>query len=199
MQVIEILGESESLSLRQRWANVFTILLCVFLLLVGVNLRNQIESAETFYESPQAGISAYYPQNWLLETTSNIVLRVRDMTRTGFKTTYEVIVRPVGPDATERNIADRLTLDRFDTLTAYQVLPLEPYELPNGYIAQAMNYHFVASESSPFLDSVPRVVRGLDILIIQGGQAIIVTFLADATLFDEELVRFEQFVRRLEF
>ena len=66
MEVIEIISESEGLSLRQRWANVFTILVSVLLMLFGLNLRNQVLSATVYYQSPQAGVAAYYPETWLL-------------------------------------------------------------------------------------------------------------------------------------
>lgn len=199
MEVIEIISESEDLTLRQRWANVFTILVCILMMLLGLNLRNQTLTATTFYESPQAGISAQYPQNWLIDTDGSYVFRVRDMSRTGFKTTFLVTVQPVGADAQERNLADRLSLDRIVDFTDYRVQPLEMYDFPGGRDAQALNYTYVATDASPFLQSVPTVVRGLDILTISGGQAIIITFRADADNFEEELPRFEQFLRQLEF
>ncbi len=199
MEVIEIISESEDLTLRQRWANVFTILVCILMMLLGLNLRNQTLTATTFYESPQAGISAQYPQNWLIDTDGSYVFRVRDMSRTGFKTTFLVTVQPVGADAQERNLADRLSLDRIVDFTDYRVQPLEMYDFPDGRDAQALNYTYVATDASPFLQSVPTVVRGLDILTISGGQAIIITFRADADNFEEELPRFEQFLRQLEF
>lgn len=199
MEVIEIISESEGLTLRQRWANVFTILVCILLMLLGLNLRNQALNATTFYESPQAGITANYPQNWLLDVDGNYVFRVRDMSRSGFKTTFQVAVEPVGPDAQERNIADRLSLDRVITFTDYGVQPLEPYVFGDGIDAQALSYTYVSSDASPFLDAVPTVVRGLDILVIRGGQAIIITYRADANNYTAELPRFEQFLRQLEF
>ena len=199
MEVIEIISESEGLTLRQRWANVFTIMLCVLLMLLGLNLRNQALTATTFYESPQAGISAQYPLNWLLDTAGDYVFRVRDMSRTGFKTTFQVSIEPVGPDAQERNIADRLSLDRVITFTDYSVQPLSPYSFGDGVEAQALSYTYVSSDASPFLDAIPTVVRGIDILVISGGQAIIITFRSDAENYVAELPRFEQFLRQLEF
>lgn len=199
MEVIEIISESEDLTLRQRWANVFTVLICILMMLLGLNLRNQTLTATTFYESPQAGISAQYPQNWLIDTDGSYIFRVRDMSRIGFKTTFLVTVQPVGADAEERNLADRLSLDRIVDFTDYRVQPLEMYDFPGGRDAQALNYTYVATDVSPFLQSIPTVVRGLDILTISGGQAIIMTFRADANNFEEELPRFEQFLRQLEF
>ncbi|MDQ7024788.1 MAG: hypothetical protein Q9P44_04440 [Anaerolineae bacterium] len=199
MEVLEIIGESQDLTLRQRWANVFAILLSVLLLLVGLNLRNQLATAAVLFESPQAGITAFYPQNWLLDSSSDYVFRVRDMSRSGFKTTFQVSVQPVGSDAEERNVADRLTLNRLQTFTAYQVLSQQAYLLPNDVSAQAVSYSYVSSDVSPFLQGVPTVVQGLDILTISGGQAIIITFRADADTYQHELPRFEEFLRRLQF
>jgi len=199
MEVIEIISESEGLSLRQRWANVFTILTCILLMLTGLNLRNQVLNATRLYESPQAGITAQYPQNWLIDTSGEYVFRVRDMSRSGFKTTFQVSVQPVGSDAQERNLADRLSLDRIVSFTDYRVQPLEMYTFPDGREAQAMHYTYVSTDASPFLESVPTVVRGLDVLTISGGQAIVITFRADADNFDDELPRFEQFLRQLQF
>jgi hypothetical protein len=199
MEVIEILSESTGLTLRQRWANVFVFLISALMLLFGLNLRNQVLTASTYYESFEAGIRAFYPENWLIDSAENYVFRVRDMSRTDYKTTFQVAVQPVGPDAQERNLADRLTLDRLQTFTDYRVQALVPYMLPSGIEAQAMSYTFVTTEASPFLQGVPTVVRGLDILAIRGGQAVIISYRADANNFDEELIRFERFLQDLEF
>jgi len=199
MQVIEIISESEGLTLRQRWATVFTILICILMMLLGLNLRNQALNETTLYVSPQAGITASYPVNWLLDTSGNYVFRVRDMSRSGFKTTFQVTVQPIGADAQERNLADRLSLDRIVQFTDYRVQPLVDYTLPTGDAAQALNYTYVSTAASPFLQSIPTVVRGLDILVINSGQAIVATYRADADNFEEELSRFEQFLRQLEF
>lgn len=199
MEFIEIISESEGLTLRQRWANVFVILVSVLMLLFGFNFRNQVLTATSYYESFEAGIRAFYPENWLIDTSGDYVFRVRDMSRTGYKTTFQVAVLPIGPDAEERNLADRLTLDRLQTFTDYRVQPLVDYILPNSFEAQAMAYTFAATEASPFLEGVPTVVRGLDILAIRGGQAVIISYRADAQNFDEELNRFERFLQDLEF
>jgi hypothetical protein len=199
MEVIEILSESTGLTLRQRWANVFVFLISALMLLFGLNLRNQVLTASTYYESFEAGIRAFYPENWLIDSSGNYVFRVRDMSRTGYKTTFQVAVQPVGPDAQERNLADRLTLDRLQTFTDYRVQPLVPYLLVSGIEAQAMSYTFVTTDASPFLQGVPTVVQGLDILVIRGGQAVIISYRADADNFDEELMRFERFLQDLEF
>lgn len=199
MQVIEIIGTNDDLTLRQRWSTVFTILVSVALLLFGLNLRNRILVATSVFESTQAGIRAEYPQNWLIDTQGDYVFRVRDMARSGFKTTIQVSVLPIGPDAEERNVAERLALSRLSVLTAYEQLAVDPYILPDGSSAQAVSHTFVNRNTSPFLQGVPSVVRGLDILALRGGQAIVITFRADAAIYEQEFQRFDVFLRRLEF
>ncbi len=199
MQFIDVTGQASTLTLRQRWAHVFTLLIAVVLLLFGLNLRNNILNATATFSSARAGVQAAYPQGWLLDTDGEYVFRVRDMTRTRYKTTMQVAVRPVGPDSTERNVAERLGLDRATRLTAYQPLGTEPYTGSDDISGQALTYTYVSQQSSPFLEGIPSVVRGYDVIVISGGQAVIITFRADESLFDEEFPRFERFLRSLVF
>lgn len=199
MRVIEVITDSQDLTLRQRWAHLFTILVAVVLILVGLNQRNSIFRATVLFDSPEAGIQALYPENWLIDTLGEYVFRVRDMTQPGFKTTIEVTVRPIGADTEERNIADRLTLDRLQTFTDYSVQPAQPYMLPDGSLGQSISYTYVSRNPSPFLANIPTVVRGFDVLVVSGGQVIIMTFRADRTIFDLEFNRFEQFLRDIQF
>lgn len=197
--MIEIIGDSRELTLRQRWAHAFTIMLAIAMLLLGINLRNQALSAVSIFESVQDGIRAEYPQNWLLDTDGDYVFRVRDMSPPGFKTTFQVSIVPVGRDATERNVADRLTATRIQVLTAYQVLADEAYVLPDEQPARSILYTYVSSDVSPFLQGIPNVVIGFDVLVIRSGQAIIITYQADRQVFEEQLPRFEQFLAELVF
>lgn len=199
MEIIEIISESESLTLRQRWAVVFTILLAVLLLIVGLNLRNQVTNAVTSFENPQAGISALYPSGWLLDTSPDYILRVRDMSRSGFKTVFQVAIIPVGTDASERNIADSLTLDRLETLIDYRVQPLYTMILPDNREAQALEYTYVDTQASPFLAGNPSVVRGMDLLVISGEQAVVITYRAELSIYEQQYPVFLEFVRRLAF
>ncbi len=200
MQVIEIVGDSSGLTLRQRWATVFTVLVAIVLFLVGLNLRAQITSATSGFESAEAGIFALYPEGWLLDTVSDeYIFRVRDMSQPGFKTTFQVSTLPVGPDAVERNIADRLTLDRIQQLINYQVLAEEEFSFSERISGRSISYTYVSSDVSPFLEGVPNVVQGFDVLVLSGGQAIIITYRADADVFQRDYPRFEQFLRGLQF
>jgi len=62
-----------------------------------------------------------------------------------------------------------------------------------------MEYTFASSESDPFLQSVPIVARGQDVLTIKRGQAIIISFLSASTTYERDYAMFEQFINSLEF
>jgi hypothetical protein len=198
MGFVEI-GGSKGETPRQRWANVLTFVTAVMLFGYGVSLRQSALTAAVPYTDIQAGITAFYPENWLLDTGSDYIFRVRNTTRQGYKTTIQISVQPASQDTTERNIADRLSNTRARTFTGYTVLAVEPYPLRDGITAQAVSYSFVSQEASPFLQGIPEVVVGVDILTITRGQALVITFRAESSVYDQEFVRFEQFLNTLEF
>lgn len=199
MTIIEITPRPTGLTARQRWSHYFALLYALMAVIVGLNLRASALTATIPYIDSAAGIRAYYPQNWLLDTSGDYVFRVRDMSAVGFKTTIQVDVQPVTINTTARNLLDTLTLNRSRTLSAYDVLATDPYTLPGDRQATAMTYVFVASEANPFLESLPQTVEGLDVITIQSGQAIIVTFLSDVDTYEENLPVFERFLNDLEF
>jgi hypothetical protein len=96
---------------------------------------------------------------------------------------------------------DNLILNRSQILADFTTLARgEPYPLPDERVATAMSYVFVAdSGGGAFLESVPVVVQGLDILTFEGDQAIIITFLSDADDFDDNLAIFERLLNDFEF
>jgi hypothetical protein len=197
---IESSSFSPELTFRQRWNHYLVLLFGVVAFLIGINLRDSALNATTIYTNAQAGIQAAYPQNWLIDESGDYVFRVRDMAQIGFKTTIQVSARPVGGAASTRSLLDALTLNRSQILAAYKVLSvIDPFVLSNEQQGTAMSYTYAAIESDPFLQSIPVVVRGLDILTVRRGQAIIITFLSDASRYDENYPIFERFLASMEF
>lgn len=186
---------------RQRWGNYFTILLGVVAVFLLFNLRAAARNATSVYQNSQEGIIALYPAGWLLDERNpdDYIFRVRDMQQIGFKTAFQVSTRTISSETTVRTVFDSLTMQRSQSLTAYRTLSVEPYLGFEEREASAANYQFVATNPNPFQESVPSVVRGIDILTINRDQAIIITMLADAATFDEEFVIFERFLSQLEF
>ncbi len=198
MSAIEIVGASDSLSFRQRWSHYLVLIFGLVGFIIAVNLRDGALNATTLYINAQAGIRAEYPQNWLLDEEGDYIFRVRDLSQAGFNTTLQVATRPVSSITTTRNVLDALTLGRSQTL-GYTVLSEEQYILPDESTGITMSYTFVVSDPNPFLQGVPIVVEGQDILTIKRGQAIIISFISDATTFDENLPILTRFMSTLEF
>ena len=199
MAIVEVYTESMPSNRQQRWGHYLTLLVGLLALLYGLNMRSGALNATAVYTNAQAGIRAAYPLNWLLDEDGDYVFQVRDMSRVGYKTTIRVATRPVSTSMSERNVLDSLNITRPLNLSTYTPLSFEAYTLPDESPGTAMTYSFVETETNPFLASVPVVVSGLDILTIRGGQALIITFRADAATFDEDIAVFNRFLRSLEF
>lgn len=199
MTIIEI-GSSKEISARQRWGHNLVILFALLAFFIGVNLRDSALNATWMYTNTEAGIRAEYPQNWLIDIDGDYVFRVRDVSITGYPTTIQVSVQPVSADTPPRYVFDALTLSRSQTLASYNVLASNiDFVLPDDSLATIMNYTFAATESDPFLESVPIVIRGQDILTIKRGQAIIISFLTESGTYQQNYTIFERFINSLEF
>lgn len=200
MTIIEIGGAETTLTRTQRWGHFFTLGLAVSLFLLGLNARNNALNAVTPYTNIQAGIQVAYPQNWLIdENGADYIFRVRDMARVGFKTTIQIDVESVGTETQEWNVLTRRAVSRSVNLATFQPFGIEDFELPDETIGARMDYTFTATDPNPALESVPIVVIGTDILTIRRGQAITITFLADADTYDDDFAVFERFLESLGF
>lgn len=169
-------------------------------MVIAVNIRDNTLYAVTTYTNSTAGISALYPRNWLIDTAGNYIFRVQNTARIGFKTTIQVSVQAVSANTSTRNIVDALTLSRAQTLAAYRALPANnTFVLPDGTFATEVRYTYTAINADPFLETIPTVVRGLDILSIKRGQAVVITFLAAAESYEADYDTFSRFLDTLEF
>lgn len=198
MSVIEIIESREEITQRQRWSHYFVFIYALVAIFVGINLRDAALYATVPYVNSEVGIRAFYPERWLIDSSGDYIFRVRDITQIGFKTTIQVDVQPVTINTSARNLLDTLTLNRSQTFAQYTVMSRDPFVLDEQE-ATAMSYFYSVGETDPFLASIPTVVRGLDILAIRRGQAIIITFLSDANTFDENMPVFQRFLDDLEF
>ncbi len=183
---------------RQRWSVAMTYIVIAVGLALGLNQRDRALNRASVYSNSEAGVTARYPARWLLEESPDFIFRARDMAHRGYHTSIEVSALAAGPDTSERNVLDRLNLRRAQSLVDYAVLGYETYQLPDAAEALAMAYSFVSRESSPFLEGASSVVRGLDILTISRGQALIISFRADAGVYDRELETLRWFIQGLE-
>lgn len=200
MSLVEISQRVDEITFAQRWSHLLAIIAAITLLLFGINQRNSVLNATTPYTNVRAGISINYPANWLIDEAGPYVLRLRDMSRIGFKTTIQIEIRAVNVDSVLRDVVNILNVNRPQQLIAYKSLSVDDVILRDDSPAVVMDYTFVEDiQTNPFLESLPTVILGRDILTIRGTQAILVRFLVDANTFEEEISIFDRLVRSLEF
>lgn len=184
---------------RQRWSIALSYVLIAVGLALGINQRDSSLNQSSSYSNIEAGISASYPARWLLDEADSNIFRVRDMSHRGFNTVIEVSTLPAGAHSSERNLLDRLSLQRAQVLIDYTVLGYDSYSLPDDTGAVTMSYAYVARDTSPFLEGASAIVNGLDILTVRRGQALVISFRADARIFQRELETLNTFVDNLQF
>ncbi|MEM6284404.1 MAG: hypothetical protein AAF787_19590 [Chloroflexota bacterium] len=185
---------------RQRWSHYFTIMLGVLAIIVLFNLHGTYSSEVSIYQNNEEGIVAYYPRGWLIDEQQpeRYIFRTRDMQAIGFKTTFQLSIRTVSDETAQRTVVDTLTMERAQTRTAYRLLSIEDYDGLTDASTAIATYQFVEVDPNPFLEGVPIVVRGVDVITISRDQAIIITMLSDFNEFDSNFVLFERFLRQLE-
>ena len=197
--ITERFAESTELNFRQRWASYLTIFVAVIGLAGGIALRSRSLNATDRFENRQEGLAANYPSNWLLEEgAGDFVFRVQDPAALPFKTTLQISLLTVGPGARTADIPDLLNMTRAASLPAYRPLAITPTTLPNGTQGIQMEYAYVATETNPFLQTVPIVVHALDVIVLRSNQAVVITYRADSQSFDSNRHFFDSFLRTLE-
>ncbi len=185
---------------RQRWANLLVVLLGLGGMLFSLILRDQVLGTTVRYNNLQAGINADLPPDWLLEEAgSDFVFRLRDMAATDFPTSLQVALLPVSSDSAARNIFDTLTLQRSQTLAAYSVENPQPFLLPNGNETEALSYSYVTTAENPFLSIKPVIVEGIDVLVFERDQALVISYRASAGNFGRERHHLNRFMQSLDF
>src|SRR5258708_14961061 len=150
---------SVELNFRQRWANYITIFVALIGLAGGLILRNSYENSTQRYENSEVGIAVRYPSNWLLDdspsgTRSDYILRMQDPIAVPFKTTLQISLLAVGPDAHLSDIPDLLNLTRASSFATYRPLPVTPVVLPNGSQGLQMTLAYGSTQATPGQEGV---------------------------------------------
>ncbi|MCU0476425.1 MAG: hypothetical protein MUC99_10000 [Anaerolineae bacterium] len=183
----------------QRFSHYFAIAYCVIAFFIGANLRDSTLFAATVYQDTEVGITAYYPTNWLFSTRDGSVLTVEDTRRLAFKTTIQIRIVPFSPGMSVRNIIDTLSIERQISRPFYKVLSIGQRPIRATETATTLDYTYVATVDDPFLQIVPSVVQGEDVIIIRRNQAILISFMTDADTYTQDYPVFERFISSLEY
>jgi hypothetical protein len=197
-EIIEI-GGTPALTFTQRWNTYLAIALAGAVLFIGITMRNKALNATQTFEDLEAGIRAQVPNGWLVSAqTDEYVFRAEDPNALPFKTLLQVSVMTVGQGATPNTVLDLLTIGRSIRFATYIELSRSDDTLRDGSKAKRMKYAYVEFERNPFLQSLPVVVEGVDVVVLRGSQAVIITYREERNSFDEHLYRFENMLRTLE-
>jgi hypothetical protein len=176
-----------------RYGSALAVIVTAGALVLGMLLRQSQLSSTIPFVDRTAGIQTRYPAEWLLDTEGDYVMRVSDPAARPFKTTYQIQVVPSGPQTSVRNVLDNLTLQRSSELAAYRVLSVQEV---SGQVTR-MDFAFVDTDPNPFLERLPVVVLGTDLVVLEGDRAIVITLLASENSYSREVPRFERFFAAL--
>lgn len=184
-------------SRNDRFGALLVLLVTAAALTLGLLLKQRTSNQVWTYVNREAGIETIYPAGWLTDERGSYVVRVRDPKARPFKTQFLINIFPAGGQTSVRNVLDSLTLQRAADLPAYRVLNVQ--EIDAGVILTEMNFAYVDADPNPYIQRLPVVVLGRDIVIIDGNRAIVITYMADEASFDENLPAFQRFLVNLRY
>lgn len=190
---------SDDLPPRTRSNSLLVLIVALLMFGVGMFYRENALNATVSFQDEINGISAELPANWLIDTNEpGTVLQVEDVGGSAFNTLIQISIQTVGPDATPRNVVDQLTVQGPFRFASYGLLSTQSVRLGEDEAIQ-IEYYYVASEANPFLETIPVVVQGIDLVIIRGSQAIIFTYQDDRRTFEENRRYFDRFLASVEY
>ena len=181
-----------------RFSSLLVVIVVLLFLGLGLVNRQRIDTQLWHYNSRISGIEATYPAGWLVDETGDYVVRMRDPRARPFKTQYQIKVVPAGGQTSIRNVLDGLTLQRSSDLAAFRVLSVEDISIGATTLTR-LNFAFVDADPNPFIQRLPVVVKGMDILIRDGERVIVVTFMSDENTFDQNQPDFDRFLQSLRY
>ena len=196
-EFIEI-RDSIALNFTQRWNTYLALAFAALALVIGLTLKNNTLNATQKFEDLEAGVRAQVPANWLVDTGGDdYVFRAQNPHALPFKTILQVSVLTVGDDATPNIILDLLNMNRAPRYSTYSEITRSDDTL-RGDPAKRMEYAYTQFERNPFLATEPLVVKGVDLVVLRRGQAVIITYREERSAFDANLYRFENLLSTVE-
>lgn len=184
-------------SLGDRYAEITVVLVTIIALAAGWFYKSGVENASVPFSA--GGISAQAPKGWIQSSASgDELLRATDFSSSGFGTTYAVRRIAIAEGVTSSEIANRVTLEHAQNLTAFRILDQREVTV-YGRRAFEISYVFVESNPDVTRSQLPRVALGADYVFLNGDHAIVVSFQADEKSYDFDLNRFHRFLQSLNF
>ncbi|MBI5931612.1 MAG: hypothetical protein HY862_20050 [Chloroflexi bacterium] len=175
------------------------IIITVVVIGLGMILRGSILNATTPFKDEENGIRGQIPANWLLDANPpSYVFRAENPNARPFKTLIQASLQTVGPDANPRSVVDLLVVQGPNRLPGYDVQSILQTSLGEDEAVE-IQYSFIQSDPNPFLQSVPVVVQGIDLVVLRGNQAVILTYRDAVDNFERNRPYFERFLQTVEY
>jgi hypothetical protein len=190
--------ETQTLRRRDRWADWAVIALVTVALILGWALREATLFRTMPFTLDEAEITGQCPANWVRETGDDPLLQARDPLGGEFDPVLALRSRPLAAEVEAVMALDALALERAQRTAAYQSLDTVQV-LVDGKVATKRTFAYVHTDTNPYVDRLPVVVRGSDLALRDGGRVIIVTLLSDADDFEAYQRHFQTFAKSLEF
>lgn len=182
---------------RDRWADWVVVGMVIVALLLGWAVRNAIlYRTETF--TLAAGISGVVPDGWVKRRADDPLFSASNPFAGAFNTTLEVRTRPLAEETDPTWVLDALALERAGEVDGYQTFSTDEV-LIQGTLGVQRTFAYVEVKRSPYTDHLPVVVRGVDVVLRDGGRVIVATYLSQAETFDANYRYFRTFVEGLEY
>ncbi len=178
-------------------------------LALGWGLRTAVLNRTETFRDPDTGISVEYPAGWRQagSTTPTAswpggnagrLLRVREPWGS-FPTTLELRLRPLAVQEDPRLVLESLSLARGRTAVAYKPLHTDSVQV-GEQVASRRTFTFVHTDSNPYLEQLPVVVLGSDVVLPLGdGRALVATLMAQAERFEDEQGRLHDLLDTLQY
>lgn len=197
---MQLLDEAQKgLSRAQVLNSIVVVLVALGMLGLGLLMQDSALAAAEPYLDEETGIRAQIPAGWLItDDDPSFVFQAEDPNAVPFKTLLRVLLLPVGEAATPFDVKDTLILERSARLSTFRVQSVEETTL-GEQAALEMDYSYVSVDENPFSSAVPVVVRGRDVMLVRGRQALVISYVEERSRFDENDFLLENFLERLEF
>lgn len=178
------------------WENrrndIVIILWFVFMLLLGMGIRNITLNASRPLALGQGLPTIAVPAGWSITKSENLALQAKNLASPStFDAELDVFVG---------NLADKETLDiarsawslkRSQTLSQYRELSVENVKVLGNAAGLRTTYAYVADPTRESgANGLPVVVEAQDLIFVQGKQLIVVTTAADANEWSTEANHF---------
>ncbi len=183
---------------RDRWADWAVILVVIAALGLGLLLRESVLYNYSSFAVGEGDVSGLVPANWMREYGDDPLLQARDPRSGAFNTKLVLRTRPLASDVDPTLALQSLALERADEVNAFRTLETDPVAV-GGRAAVQRTFTYVHTDPNPYLDRLPVVVKGVDLVMRDGGRVILVTYLASVDNFDQDYRYFRDFVESIAF